>query len=107
MKGKTAAEVVGREDVKAIVLAYRGNGGDMSYEQIEKVFGLRQSNGMTAYRIIKRAAKEASKEAEKDRSEYEVRMDPPEEPTSPEDPVEKEESIVDIMLSARAWQKMA
>jgi hypothetical protein len=65
---------------------------------------------MTAYRIIKKAAKEAPKEAEV-QSDYEVRAVPPaEETTKPEEPTvesEQQESIVDIMLSSRAWRKMA
>jgi hypothetical protein len=54
--GREASEVTDLDEVKAIWSAYRGNGGALSYEQIEKdaKFNLRAANGTTAFRICKR-----------------------------------------------------
>ena len=49
--GRAAKEITDTNEIEAILKARQGG---MSYEQIEKQFGLRASNGMTAYRIIKR-----------------------------------------------------
>jgi hypothetical protein len=42
--------------MEAIWKAHKSNGGGMSYEAIEKAFDLRPSNGMTAYRLVKKYA---------------------------------------------------
>jgi hypothetical protein len=57
--GRTAKDILKTakpEELVAIFAAYRGNGGPLSYEGIEKDsrFNLRLANGCTAYRIIKR-----------------------------------------------------
>ena len=53
--GRVASQVADEATIKRIVALYKGNGGTLSYEEIEKVaeLDLRQSNGMTAYRIVK------------------------------------------------------
>ena len=53
--GRVASQVTDADTIRRISALYKGNGGSMSYEEIEKVadLNLRQSNGMTAYRIIK------------------------------------------------------
>jgi len=55
--GRAASEVDDSE-LEAIWAAHKRNGGTLSYEQIEKdtTFNLRRCNGMTAYRLIQRAA---------------------------------------------------
>ena len=55
--GRVASQVTNPAEVAAIRAAYRGNGGSLSYEQIEgdPRFNLRKANGSTAFRIIKRA----------------------------------------------------
>jgi len=71
--GRVASEVTDPETVQKVWSLYRGNGGSMTYEEIENVatLNLRKSNGMTAYRIIQRkkaqmarADKRAKHEAE-------------------------------------------
>jgi hypothetical protein len=54
--GRVASEVTDPAEVKAIKAAYKGNGGTLSYKQIEDEpkFNLRKANGNTAYRICKR-----------------------------------------------------
>jgi hypothetical protein len=54
--GRAARQVTDATEMEAIWRAYKGNGGAMSYEAIERAFGLRPSNGMTAYRLIKKYA---------------------------------------------------
>jgi hypothetical protein len=106
MEGKTAAEVVDQAEIKAIVMAYKGNGGSMSYEQIEKSFGLRRSRGMTAYRVVKKAAS-MTQDVVKARlaDKYEIRTDQPSEDSG--DGRAKEESAIDLMMSCREWRQMA
>jgi len=55
--GRVASEVTDPAEIQAIHAAYRGNGGTMSFKQIEAdpKFNLRDANGNTAFRIIKRA----------------------------------------------------
>jgi hypothetical protein len=53
MKNRTAAEVTSPSEVKKIAAAYQP--GEFGYEQVEKKFGLRPANGMTAYRICQKA----------------------------------------------------
>lgn len=55
MKDRTAAEVTSVAEVRKIAAAYQP--GAFGYEQIEKKFGLRAANGMTAYRICQKAKK--------------------------------------------------
>ena len=110
MEGKTAAEVVDQAEIKAIAMAYKGNGGSMSYEQVEKSFGLRQSRGMTAYRVVKKAAgmaKDVAKDVAKAHlaDKYEVRTDQPSEDSGAGRA--KEESAIDLMMSCREWRQMA
>jgi ribosome modulation factor len=50
--GRSAPEVTDPAEIERIRKAYKGNGGTMSYDQIEKEFGLRSCRGMTAYRIV-------------------------------------------------------
>ena len=54
--GRVASEVTDPAEVAAIKNAYKGNGGTLSYKQIEDDprFNLRKANGNTAYRIVKR-----------------------------------------------------
>jgi hypothetical protein len=54
--GRVASQVTDPTETKAIWEAYKGNGGALSYEQIEKDprFNLRHANGNTAYRIVKK-----------------------------------------------------
>ena len=54
--GRVASEVIDPIEVAEIKAAYKGNGGSMSYKQIEDNprFRLRAANGNTAYRIVKR-----------------------------------------------------
>ena len=54
--GRVAGDVTEAEDMKAIALQYKGNGGTLSYEGIEKdpKNNLKWANGMTAYRICKK-----------------------------------------------------
>jgi len=58
--GRLASQVVCPKEIRSIFLAYRGNGGDMSYEQIEKAFDLKPTRGMTAYRIVQKAKKKTN-----------------------------------------------
>lgn len=53
---RISSEVNDPAEMKAIFEAYRENGGDLTFQQIElvKKFRLKKANGMTAYRIIKR-----------------------------------------------------
>ena len=53
--GRTAAEVVDPAERQTIKASYKGNGGALSYQQIEERVGLRRANGMTAYRIVRAA----------------------------------------------------
>jgi len=55
-EGRTAAQVTDPSEMKAIWDAYKGNGGTLSYKQIEDDprFNLRRANGSTAHRIIKK-----------------------------------------------------
>lgn len=54
--GRSSSMVTDHEEMKAIWKAYRGNGGTLSYEGVEKdpKFNLKVANGNTAYRIIQR-----------------------------------------------------
>lgn len=54
--GRTAKEVTDAAEIKRIWSAYKGNGGKLSYEGIEKdrSFKLRIAGGMTAHRICKK-----------------------------------------------------
>jgi len=56
---RLSTEVVDEAEIKAIFLAYKGNGGTLTYDGIEndKSFGLKWANGMTAYRICKKYEK--------------------------------------------------
>jgi hypothetical protein len=59
--GRVASEVTDAETVNRVCSLYKGNGGTMTYDQIEEQadLNLRKSNGMTAYRIIQRRKAEA------------------------------------------------
>jgi MoxR-like ATPase len=54
--GRVASEITDPSEMEAIWAAYKKNGGTLSFQQIERDprFNLRQSNGNTAFRIIKR-----------------------------------------------------
>lgn len=54
--GRVASEVTDPTEMEAIWSAYKRNGGTLSFQQIERdpKFNLRQANGNTAYRIIKK-----------------------------------------------------
>ncbi len=54
--GRVASEVTEPTEVAAIKAAYKGNGGTLSYKQIEDDprWNLRKANGNTAYRIVNR-----------------------------------------------------
>jgi len=54
--GRVASEVADPTEMEAIWSAYKKNGGTLSFQQIEfdPRFNLRQANGNTAFRIIKR-----------------------------------------------------
>jgi len=54
--GRVASEVTDPAEMEAIWAAYKKNGGTLSFQQIEfdPRFNLRQANGNTAFRIIKR-----------------------------------------------------
>ena len=54
--GRAATEVGDPVEVAEIKAAYKGNGGTLSFKQIEAEprFNLRAAHGSTAYRIIKR-----------------------------------------------------
>ena len=56
---RMAREVTDPAEIERIWKAYKGNGGKLSFKQIEQdnSFGLKQTNGMTAYRICKRYRK--------------------------------------------------
>jgi hypothetical protein len=71
--GRVASEVTDAETVQKVWSLYKGNGGKMTYAEIEEVakLNLRKANGMTAYRIIQRR-KAANARAEKPRCEAEV-----------------------------------
>jgi len=53
---RKAKQVTDPAEMEAIWKSYRGNGGTMTYDEIEFVeaFNLKWANGMTAYRICKR-----------------------------------------------------
>ncbi len=53
--GKTAKEL--KDDFSKIHLIYEAREAGMSFSQIEAKFGLRDANGMTAYRLVQRAKK--------------------------------------------------
>jgi len=52
--GRTAAEVTDADEMLRIWAAYKGNGGGMSFVDVEVAFGLKPCNGMSAYRINKK-----------------------------------------------------
>jgi hypothetical protein len=56
-RGRTAKEVSNVAEMKAIWAEHKENGGTLSYDAIEKKFGLRETNGMTAYRVCKKYEK--------------------------------------------------
>jgi hypothetical protein len=62
--GRTATQVKDPAEIAKICALYKGNGGTMTFKEIENTpeFNLRQTNGMTAYRIIN-AAKAAAQAA--------------------------------------------
>lgn len=97
--GKLASQVNSIEEIKAIFSAYRGNGGTMSYEQLERHFKLKETNGMTAYRIIQRARKLAQPS-----QEFEVRKVPSEQKVEPEPVDDDKFDAIDFMMSSREWR---
>ncbi len=54
--GRVASEVTDPAEIKASWEAYKGNGGTLSFEHIEREarFNLRAANGNTAYRLCKK-----------------------------------------------------
>ena len=56
--GRVASEVTDPAEMEAIWAAYKKNGGTLSFQQIERDprFNLRDANGNTALRIIKKFA---------------------------------------------------
>jgi len=90
---RLASQVNSVDEIRAIFAAYRGNGGTMSYEQIERHFQLKETNGMTAYRIVQRARK-----LSQSTPEFEIRE-------TPVEPKEEDEfDAVELMLASRAWR---
>lgn len=55
--GKTDAAL--KDNFEMLSRVYDARKAGLSFSQIEQKFGLRDANGMTAYRMIKRAAKMA------------------------------------------------
>jgi hypothetical protein len=58
--GRTATEVTDPMEISKIVAAYKP--GVNGYQALEKQFNLREANGMTAYRIVKKYQKESKSE---------------------------------------------
>ena len=52
--GRLSSQVTNMAEIEKIWLAYKANGGRLSFNGIEKAFGLRPNNGKTAYRIIQK-----------------------------------------------------
>lgn len=53
-RGRTSMEIQSRREMRSIWKNYVDNGGNMTYEQLEKKFGLRQTRGMNAWRVVKK-----------------------------------------------------
>lgn len=53
-RGRTSVEVQSRREMRSIWKNYVDNGGNLTYEQLEKKFGLRQTRGMNAWRVVKK-----------------------------------------------------
>ena len=55
--GRTASKITDKAEVARIAAMYKGNGGTMTFEEIEELvdLDLRKAKGMTAYRICKNA----------------------------------------------------
>lgn len=101
--GRLASQVVCPDEIRSIFLAYRGNGGGLSYEQIEKAFDLKPTNGMTAYRIIQKAKK--IEKAAKNGGGHELKVE------SWQDlqrrPPKKEVTAIDILMASAATSRGA
>ena len=55
-EGRLASDVTNPQEIKRIWKAYKKNGGKLTYQAIEKEFGLKQTNGMSAYRVVHKFA---------------------------------------------------
>lgn len=42
-------------EIKKIAAHYKGNGGTLSFKELEQKFSLKPANGMTAYRLVQKA----------------------------------------------------
>lgn len=62
LDGRPSSAVSDPNELRKIWAAYKGNGGKFSYEKLEGEFKLRSANGMTAYRLVQKAAKLMEKE---------------------------------------------
>lgn len=61
-EGRMGSQVTDPDEIKRIWAACKGGGGgDMGYEEAERAFGLKQMNGMTAYRVCRKHENERRK----------------------------------------------
>ena len=51
---RKSSEVTDPSEMEAIWKAYRGNGGELSYAEVERKFGLRPARGNHAFRVMER-----------------------------------------------------
>jgi cobaltochelatase CobS len=77
---RTSSQVTDADEISAICKDYKGNGGMLSFAEIEAKYGLKSSKGMNAYRIVKAKDKKESVEPDADEDAVAVAVAGPETP---------------------------